>query len=131
MKNSKDDIVGTAHYRRFFVTRIGYIKKLLTGKNTGFLTKNRILKILQTSDMIVSTKGRSFGMKDLINAYGGSHNKKDIIETRNVISDIFPEYLATFDYVFSKVIFYPANMMICKKKYLMLIVLGFFLFCLN
>lgn len=115
-KNSKEDIIGTAHYRRFFVTRKGFLNKILTGKNTGFLTKNEISEILKTSDIVVSTKGRSIGMKNLINAYGCSHNKKDIIETRNVISDIFPEYLATFDYIFSKVIFYPANMMICKKE---------------
>lgn len=115
-KNSDEDIVGLVHYRRYFVTNFGYIFKLLTGKNTRFLSEARIKKDLLKHDAIVSTKGYSHNMGNLIEAYAGSHHRKDILETRVIIGELYPEYIDTFDAVFSKVIFYPANMLICRKS---------------
>ncbi len=115
-KNSTEDIVGLEHYRRYFVTNPGYVIKLLTGKNIRFLTGRQIHRDLFAHDAIVSTKGYSRNMGNLIEAYAGSHHRKDILETREIINKLYPEYSETFDLVFSKVIFYPANMIICKKE---------------
>ena len=116
-KNSDEDIVGVEHYRRYFVTNTGYIIKLLTGHNIRFLSEKQIRKDLSTHDAIVSTKGHSPKvLGNLIEAYAGSHHKKDIIETRKIIGVLFPEYAKTFDDVFSQLVFYPANMIICKKE---------------
>lgn len=115
-KNSKEDIVGLVHYRRYFVDFPGYVLKLMTGRNVRFLSEKYIRKALSSYDAIVSTKGFSPKSKgNLIEAYGGSHHKKDILETEKVIKELFPEYGDAFDHVFSNLAFYPANMIICRK----------------
>ena len=115
-KNINDDIVGLEHYRRFFVTYLGYLVKLISGKNCCFLSERQIRKDLKSHDIIISTKGRSRGMGNLVNAYAGSHERKDIIETLLIIHELYPEYDAAVKEVFSDVAFYPANMLICQKN---------------
>lgn len=117
-KNCKDDIVGLVHYRRYFSNEKGYWYKLFTGKNKYLLTEDEIKEALKDHDAIVSTLGHSpRSMKNMLNAYGGSHHRKDLEETVKIILEKYPEYKETVDKVLlNNVEFYPANMIICRKE---------------
>lgn len=117
-KNSDEDIVGMVHYRRYFSTEKGYWYKLFTGKNGFILSEQDISEALKDHDAIVSTLGHSpRSMKNMLNAYGGSHHRKDLEETVRIILEKYPEYRETVEKdLLNNVEFYPANMIICRKE---------------
>ena len=116
-KNTNPDIVGIEHYRRYFVTLSGYLRKFILGGNSGFLTEKQIRKDLVKHDAIVGKDGYiPFSKKNLVEGYDSSHHVKDILETLKIIKEKYPDYTQTVDDVFSKRAFQPANMIICKKE---------------
>lgn len=107
-KNVKEDIVGLAHYRRFFY------KSFFSGKD-NVLKEEDIEKILKTNDIILPKKEILIG-DTVYSQYKKTHNINDLEEVRNIISDIYPEYLESFDKVMKKRKFYICNMFITKKE---------------
>lgn len=119
-KNTSDDISGLVHYRRYFVTWTGYVLKLLTGKNCCFLSPKQIRQGLGKCDIIVSTISHDWNKKmPIIDSFSISHNRRDMLAAREGISELFPEYLQTFDdVIMTGELFYPANMFIARREIL-------------
>lgn len=117
-KNTDDDICGLVHYRRFFVTWVGYVVKLITGKNCCFLSPKQIRRGLERYDIIASTISHDWNKNmPIIDSFSISHNRRDMLVAREGISELFPEYMQTFDDVIMKgELFYPANMFISKRE---------------
>ena len=116
-KHSKEDVVGLAHYRRYFTTYGGYLAKLFTGRNVGFLDEKTINSDLKEHDVIVSTKAICTNRgKDIYSAYSRSHKEKDMKLFLEILHRLYPEYDEAAKKVMSETIFYPANMMICRKE---------------
>lgn len=103
-KNTDADIIGLCHYRRHF-----------KGNNNNIISKNEILDYLSKYDIILPTKNhlvKGTYWETYKNHYFGDALKV----TREVISDIFPDYLKTFDEVLSQGSFHNYNMFIADKE---------------
>lgn len=101
-KNTDADIIGLCHYRRHF-----------KGKN-GNISRNEILDYLSNYDIILPAKNHL--VKGTYWETYKNHYFGDALHiTREVISDIFPEYLKTFDEVLGQGSFHNYNMFISDK----------------
>ena len=101
-KNVKCDVVGTCHYRRYFI------------ENEDYLSEERIAEILRKYDIIVPES--EYGENGSIyNHYASRHNAKDLDVCRDVISRLCPEYLPDFDACMSCSLLSIANMLIAPK----------------
>lgn len=106
--DKKSDIVGITHYRRFFS------KNSLDSIKKKPIEKKEINMILNKFDIIVPEplimrKGTVFKQ------YSDSHFANDLYITRQVISEIYPEYLDSFDNVMNRNYYSACNMIICNK----------------
>ena len=55
----------------------------------------------------------------IIDSFSISHNRRDMLVAREGISELFPEYLQTFDdVIMTGELFYPANMFIARREIL-------------
>lgn len=108
-KNDESDIVGLVHYRRYF-----YEKKYSNTLN-NVIGKKKIEKILTKYDMILPRKEYIYKF-NLMEQWNHIHNSRDIEICKKIIKEKYPEYLNSFDKVFSKNSFYAFNMFIAKKS---------------
>lgn len=113
-KCSKTETIGIVHYRRFFVTWDSYIFNSLLGISPKIILDKRVTMYLNNYDIILpSPVHLSTTIKE---NYAIFHQEEDLLITRNIISDLYPDYLPAYDKVMRKYSFYFANMMICKKE---------------
>lgn len=108
-KNDKSDITGLVHYRRYF-----YEKKHINLIN-DVLDKKKIEKILTNYDMILPRKEYIYKF-NLIEQWKQIHNLNDLKICKSIIEEKYPEYLNSFNKVFSRKSFYAYNMFITKKE---------------
>nr|CAI33443.1 putative glycosyl transferase [Streptococcus pneumoniae] len=110
-KNSKDDIVGLCHYRRYF----GKNKRFL--KQNSILKKNDILKQLNDYDVILPSKS--------MNEYNGytaeeffnkNHDHKVWEMCRQIISENNKDYLDAFNWFSKEKTGYCYNMFIMSRE---------------
>ena len=103
-KASNADIIGLCHYRRYF-----------KGKNSELIESEEILEYLSNHDIILPKKA------DLIKGsywetYQGHHLYKALEITREVLGELSPEYLETFENMLNQSSFSNYNMFIAKKE---------------
>ena len=112
--------VGFCHYRRFFDFNnkeyfpLPYKKhnenELL---NFNVLPQNNVIDLLNNYDLIIPRK--IVMPHSLKRNYEKNHNAQHIVELRNTIYKLFPEYLPSFDYTFEKTNKLPPyNMFVAK-----------------
>ena len=114
-KNDYSDIVGLCHYRRYFSSDLGWLLKQIFGINTFIYTRKKIIGILSKYDVILanSNRAKKLSVKD---QYSKSHHINDLLVTRNVIAEKYPEYIKTFDEVLSGKKINHNNALICRKE---------------
>lgn len=108
-KNVKCNIIGLVHYRRYF------FKGMFQHKMSDIISCDEIKNILQEYDVIVPKK---FLVREKSNYenYKKLEHIEDLETCRDVISELTPEYLDSFDLACKKRYFYPYNMCILKKQ---------------
>ena len=104
-KHSKEDIVGLAHYRRFFSDDFGNIR------NEKYYFDTLKKYDLIVSNKIVAREGNVFD--GLINE--GNVFESDLIILREVIKEKFPEYLELYDRILNSNETNLYNMFVGKK----------------
>lgn len=103
-KNTDADIIGLCHYRRHLKSESGKI-----------ISENEIIDYLNDYDMILPSKNHL--VKGTYWETYRNHYFGEALEiTRDVIADLFPDYLKTFDEVLSQDAFHNYNMFIADKK---------------
>lgn len=110
-KNLDADYIGLAHYRRHF----SMIKK--GDKWNSVLTYKEIEPYLGKIKVFVPNKRRYY-IETLYSHYNHTHYKEQLDATRTVISEKYPEYLASFDKVMKQRYGYMFNMMIMSNALL-------------
>lgn len=103
-KESKADIIGLCHYRRY-----------LKGKNGKLIEKEEILNYLDEYDIILPKKSDLI-KGSYIETYKEHHLFDALKITRETISEISPEYLETFDKLLNQSSFSNYNMFIGPKE---------------
>ncbi|CDB75849.1 DUF4422 domain-containing protein [Clostridium sp. CAG:265] len=104
------DYVGICHYRRFF------IKNRFVKNESGYLTSDKAKKILKKYDIILPTPWVSEN-KSVKEWYLSTDGKsKDLDELRNVIYELYPEYVEEYDYVMNGNIASYLNMLVTTKS---------------
>lgn len=108
----KSDYVGLCHYRRYFLDTNN---NPISGDEFNRFFKNceaNGLNVMVTSPKAIAMEGAT-----VMDFYEGSgHNKIDLIEARNSIERLTPEYLSYFDRVINGNATYFANMLVGKKS---------------
>ena len=108
-KNSNADFVGIVHYRRHFS-----LKKSPKIDFDNVLTKTEAKFLLEKNNILVAPK-RFYPFMTIRSHYiytkGGYINihKKDIKTLRDVISDVYPDYIVSFDKVMNRTYFLIAK----------------------
>lgn len=110
-KNSKADIIGFCHYRRYFCKNI-----LLK----DYLTEKDIKNILESYDIIVQHKVHFHKpLLDFLDEKANGVNYLPKINELNILREIInensPDYLDSFDKIMNGNVHYQANMFICKR----------------
>ncbi len=98
-KNLDCDYMGACHYRRYFVS-----KKKKPDNAPLFryiLNREEVEALLQKCPVILAPV-RNYYIETNAQQYIHAHNKKDLDLCREVISEIYPDYLAKFDEVMGR-----------------------------
>lgn len=107
--NSKDDIKGLVHYRRFFT------KNIWSEDTRHYLSEKDVRKILTKYDCIVSDR-KYFSKKNIAENYRCLHHGKDLDMLEEIIRSAAPEYMDAFHTAMSKTYLFPYNMLIAKAE---------------
>ncbi len=109
-KNLDCDFVGLAHYRRHFSVK----KK--KDKWDSVLKYEEISPMLEKIKVFVPQK-RKYYIESLYSHYKHTHYAIHLDVTREIISEIYPEYVECYDKVVNRTSGYMFNMMIMQKKF--------------
>lgn len=114
-KNSKENIIGLCHYRRYFVGVKGKLGNLFSGKTTDFLTQSAIEKTLQNYDLVVHNK--TYFRQGCMNQYRETQKyPDDIYVLKDALNVISPQYKPDFEAVMMGKTCHLLNMMIGRKS---------------
>lgn len=112
-KNLNADYVGVAHYRRHF-TDESFFGRIGKSKISCILSYSETEDILAHTDVILP-KPRNYFIETNWSQYVHAHCELDLVLTRNIISDKYPDYIPIFDAYMKKTIGHRFNMFIMKK----------------
>jgi hypothetical protein len=115
-KNVNVDFLGLVHYRRHFIYR-EYIACYLFGKWKSILTSNHLKKLLCRSPIILPNK-RCYYIETNESHYKHAHVCEPLDKTRQIISELYPEYLGFFEGVMNRTWAHMFNMLIMRKDIL-------------
>ena len=82
--------VGLVHYRRYFAG------KKLCLKKQHIASESELLSLLEKYDAILPKK-RNYFIESIYSHYQHAHYVKDLNCTREIISELHPEYITSFD----------------------------------
>ena len=108
-KNLKCDYLGLAHYRRHFTVLRG------TSDRRDVLNLDQARGLLDNVDALLPKK-RNYWIETNYGQYVHAHHKEDLDETRKIIEEKYPEYIAAYDKTMKKTTGHRFNMFIMKKE---------------
>lgn len=112
-KNRTADVKGLVHYRRLFSRGKRMIGASLEEKYANVLDERTLDEIMKKHDVILPRR-RNYYIETLWSHYEHSHKIEGLEETRNVIAERYPEYLAKFDEVMKRRGAHMFNMLIAR-----------------
>lgn len=114
-KNRQADVKGLVHYRRLFSNGKANFFSSEDKKLADVMTAETLERLLMDHDMILPKK-RNYYIESSWSHYAHSHNVKDLEVTREVIKEMYPDYLAYFDTLLQKKSAHMFNMFIAKAR---------------
>lgn len=110
-KNLKSDYIGLVHYRRHFSKK----KRFSTKKIKDVLNDDDINHIIKNNDIIVPER-RWYIIETLYSHYAHTHDKAHLDLVRELILQLYPDYIHYFDKVMNQRFGHMFNMFIMKKE---------------
>jgi hypothetical protein len=114
-KNLDVDYMGSCHYRRYFVS-----KKAKSTSNKLFryiLSREELEELLNKCPVIVA-KPRNYFIETNEQQYVHAHNARDLRVCREVVGDLYPDYLDKFDEVLHRTWSHKFNTFIMDREHL-------------
>lgn len=109
-KNDNADIVGFDHYRRYFVD---------DQRKKQPITEAQVIKTLKNNDIILPEKEKfAFLGKTAAQYFGDRHDPLIWTICRDIISQMYPDYVKDFDWYSRQTSGYSYNMAIGRKELL-------------
>ena len=115
-KNLDAEYIGLDHYRRYFSTKKVKYKDGMD-INEVVLDKESTEQYLKEADILVP-KLRKYYIETLYNHYANTLDGSHLDKTRDIILEMTPEYLESFDKVMKQTSGHMFNMFIMKKELL-------------
>lgn len=113
-KNLECDYLGLVHYRRYFTNKSQpYTDDIKI--DDVILSQNDVEKILDEADVIVPKK-RKYYIETLYSHYAHTFDGSHLDKTREIIAEISPDYLESYDKMMKQRSGYMFNMFIMKKE---------------
>ncbi|MFT4205242.1 MAG: DUF4422 domain-containing protein [Chitinophagaceae bacterium] len=109
-KNLECDYVGLVHYRRYLS-----LKRVGNSFWKSILTHQQSIELSGKYNIILPQR-RRYGIETLYSHYSNTHDHAHLDKTREIISSISPEYIASFDKVMKRTWGHLFNMFIMKKN---------------
>lgn len=113
-KNVQSSYKGLVHYRRHFTNK-SHFGTFKTGNFDAVLDDQKLKQLLQETDVIVPEK-RNYYIETNYSHYAHAHNGKDMDLTREIISELYPDYVTSFDKVMKSTSAHMFNMYIMKSQ---------------
>ncbi len=117
-KNLNCDYIGLCHYRRYFTDKNIY--RCLCKKDRWIdlvVNKEEIINKLRYNDIIVPKK-RNYLIETVWSHYKNAHYIKDMLESKKIIKEKYPEYLDSFEKVMNGSSLYLYNMFVMDRRLL-------------
>lgn len=111
--NSDADVAGLVHYRRYFAGK----RRFSRDRWNRILSEPELSRLMQKADILLPKK-RHYVIETTLSHYAHVHHEKDLHETRAVIAQQCPQYLAAFDSVLNKRSGHRFNMFVMKRDIL-------------
>ena len=111
-KNLNVDYWGIVHYRRYFRKKYKYYGN----KFTFLLDEDDLNRLFSKCDIILPKRQRYY-IETIYSHYAHTHHKHDLELTRNVLSDLCPDYVKDWDTVMRRRSAHMFNMFIMKREY--------------
>ncbi len=110
-KNLNADAIGLCHYRRYFSGKHG------RDKWKCLLTEPQAEKLLQKAPVVLPKK-RNYYIETGYSQYAHAHHEEDLIMTRAILEEKWPDYVPAFDRTLSRTSGHRFNMFIMKSELL-------------
>ncbi len=94
-KNNDSDYKGIVHYRRYFASP-SLRKRLSRNRFDRILSRQELEPLLATNNVILPSKRRYF-IETIYSHYEHTHYVEQLHQTRDVLKDMAPEYVAAWD----------------------------------
>lgn len=104
-KNLDADYIGLTHYRRYF----------MSAKNKQMIVSIEELSELFEQVDIILPKKRNYYIETTWSHYQHNHNIEDLLKTKSIITNKYPEYLLAFEAMMKRRKSHRFNMLIMKK----------------
>ncbi len=107
-KNVNADYIGLVQYKRYFAAGKG------SDKWKRVASCDDVMRILKETDVILPKK-RDYYIETTYSQYVHAHHAADLDITREIIAEIYPDYLPAFDRNMKKSAGHKFNMFIMRK----------------
>lgn len=107
-KNLKADYLGVAHYRRHFAVRHG------KDRFARVLNASEAKKLLKSCDVLLP-KPRNYYIETNYSQYIHAHHAIDLDTTRDILCEMYPDYVKAYDRMMKSTKGHRFNMFIMKR----------------
>ncbi|KYC67051.1 DUF4422 domain-containing protein [Heyndrickxia coagulans] len=114
-KNLDCDFIGLCHYRRYF--KSSSKKEILNNEDnfSKIIDRQEVEELLNKYDIILP-KRRNYYIETIWSHYEHAHNIKDLIETKKILNELYPEYINSFDKIMYGKHLHLYNMFVLSKN---------------
>ncbi len=114
-KNLDADYIGLAHYRRHFTYRK---PKPFCSNKFPYILNSSEAETLLSRHSILLPKQRNYIIESNYTQFIHAHPAESLARTKDILAELFPDYLPSFDLVMNRTKAHRFNMFIMKKTLL-------------
>lgn len=115
-KNCDAEYIGLVHYRRYFATR-SWLGRRAHDRFDRIIGGEELAQVLQNADVVVPHR-RNYVIETVHSHYAHTLPAEHLDVARDIIQELYPQYLAAFDKMMSGTTAHMFNMFIMRRDLL-------------